>query len=527
MGIYAHASRLSQLQFLIPEEKFKEFLNSLDETKKKAIFLNAPKYLLSHMSKEIIDETLNAILNENDNPEEFTSYFIDALVNNPDNLSLEQARKFSKILYNYDKKLKPSERASYERNYYEAMKLLRKKSIEVSDQEFAALPIQDKRTLVKYFNVDRFIETAMDEIQGDNVLIKPLDKVDEERMVQILKYNNIELPRQPIIKEKDTLSEILAKKLDVTPIEDLHVNLDELSKEELERMSVEYDSFNRYAHGRLAIRFLKSFSVSLPIQEDGFKNWLKKMEDEGLDPKIMKPVFHGTGSIGASMILRYGFKIIKSNDPAVVGRMLGDGIYFSNVIDKVAQYVSDNGYGRARGTQGYIFEMEASLGKHKRDYRCAGTGTREDEKSGIISPEWAVFSPNEQLRIYKAYLVELIDKKDMKDMKKKYLGIEESSVVEIKSFKQFINEGAGDMEHCITYIFMDGTIPVSEKERVEFEKFSASRFGKNVKLDWTGSGPAVLIYNNKESRTFVVRYTKDFMKDNVELTRYLRLVGAK
>jgi hypothetical protein len=111
----------------------------------------------------------------------------------------------------------------------------------------------------------------------------------------------------------------------------------------------------------------------------------------------------------------------------------------------------------------------------------------------------------------------------MEKMKAAQLGTNEETAVEIKGFKRFLNEGANDMPHCITYIFMDGDIPVSEKEKVDFKSFVAKKFGRNVKLDWTGSGPSVMIYNSRESKTYVVRYTHEFMEDrHGELTKYLK-----
>jgi len=98
------------------------------------------------------------------------------------------------------------------------------------------------------------------------------------------------------------------------------------------------------------------------------------------------PAYHGTGGIAAGMILRYGFKVIKSSDPSVVGRMLGDGIYFSNKIDKVSQYVSNGGYSRQHGQKGYVMEMDTNLGTRNRDYRAAGI----DGRDSIRSPEWCV-----------------------------------------------------------------------------------------------------------------------------------------
>lgn len=86
------------------------------------------------------------------------------------------------------------------------------------------------------------------------------------------------MPRMPIIKDKDTLNVILNKKINFPPINDLYVSLEELSEEQLERMSVEYDAFNKYRHGDISLKFLKSFNVSIPIQEEGFARWVQKNE---------------------------------------------------------------------------------------------------------------------------------------------------------------------------------------------------------------------------------------------------------
>ena len=450
-----------------------------------------------------------------------------AVLSRKDILDVESVKNVVGSLANYNKNSKPAVRRAHEHRYYKAIEMLSAFNKDAADQLFRQMPLVERRQLVGYLVEERFLEDSLADVQGDNVLIKPLISVTEQRLVQILKYNDIQTPRRPIVKDNVDLSTVMGQNLKVPPVKDLHVTLDDLDTEKLERLSVEYDAFNKYAHGELALRIVKSFDVNVPIQEEGYKKWIDKMNNEGTDPNIMKPIFHGTGSIGACMILRYGFKVIKANDASVVGRMLGDGIYFSNVLDKVAQYVGDEGFSRRFGTQGFIFEMEGSLGKHRRDYRCAGTGKREDERN-TVSPEWAVFNPNEQLRIYKAYHVELISKSAMTALKAKHLTPNESTAVQIKGFKQFINEGSADMTHCITYIFMDGDIPVSEQQAVDFKEFTAAKFGKDVKLDWTGSGPSVMIYNSKESKTYVVRYTHEFMENrHGEFDEYLKLMKIK
>lgn len=516
---------LKRFTYLVGKEKADAYLNALGVEEKKSLLVSASDFFFNHMTASNMNETIVLVL---DDPLWSKNIPKDVLISHArkrkDELTLEVAKKLTDFYSRYDRGLKPSERREFEHMYFGAIEILLSKSKDAADDIFLQMPLNERRSLVGYLIDGRFMAEALKKVQGDDALIKPLTPVTEERLVQILKYNDIETPRRPVVKEKDKLSEVLSKSVDAPPIKDLYVNVIELDDEALERMSVEYDAFNRYAHGEIALKIKRAFNVSVPLQEEGFKRWLQKMADEGIDPKVMKPIFHGTGSIGASMILRYGFKVIKSNDPSVVGRMLGDGIYFSNVLDKVAQYIGDEGYSRRRGTQGYIFEMEGSLGMHRRDYRCAGTGAKEDEKA-TVSPEWAVFNPNEQLRIYKAYHVELIGREEMNKMKAKHLGTNESTAVEIKSFKEFINEGTGDMPHCITYIFMDGNIPISEKQAVDFKDFQAKKMGRNVKLDWTGSGPAVMIYNRKESKTYVVRYTREFMENREgELTEYLKLI---
>ena len=133
-------------------------------------------------------------------------------------------------------------------------------------------------------------------------------------------------------------------------------------------MAVEYDKFNRRKHGQLGIVFNRVFNVNIPLQQTGYASFMA----ENPGTSVISPAFHGTGATAASMILRNGFRVLKAGATGVVGRMLGDGIYFSNVLDKVGQYVSDAGYSRGIGQVGYIFEMDAALGKKGVNYQSAG-----------------------------------------------------------------------------------------------------------------------------------------------------------
>lgn len=445
-----------------------------------------------------------------------------------DKLSIDTVKRLAIKLNSYDRSQAPSVRAVDEQAVSTAVVELWTKDNAVGESMFGSMPIEERRLVAKAVHSKNFMNSTKAELVGDNIPIKPLVDLTPERINQILKYNDIKVPRVSQVRDNTTLTELMAKNVITDPINKLAVTEDVKTEQELEEMTIEYDAFNRYKHGNIAVKMLRSFSVNIPVQEKGFADWVAKMNAEGTDPQIMRPMFHGTGSIAASMILRYGFKVINANDSSVVGRMLGDGIYFSNVLDKVSQYMSDGGYSRGTGVKGYIFEMEVSLGKYARDFKAAGPGTGYST-TRVISPEWAVFNANEQTRIYKAYECELIDKAQMSALKSKH-GINEStSVVGIKHFTNFINEAGpgGKMKNAVVFIFMDGTIPVSKTKAVDFEDFDASKFGKHVKLDWSGSGPTVQIATNGPGGVFCVRSTKSMMYDREKIGQFLDYLNGK
>lgn len=442
-------------------------------------------------------------------------------------LSAESLKSLFRMNNKYHRSEKPAVRAEFEAANSRFIIESWKKDAKMGEEMFSILKPEDRKLVAKGVLSEKFVKTTREELAGDSVPIKPLVDLDEARIAQILKYNDIKVPRAPQVRDDTTLTDIMSKVVDKADINKLAVTEETKTADELEQMSVEYDAFNRYRHGNIAVKIIKSFTVSIPVQETGFEAWQAKMAAEGTDSKVLRPVFHGTGSVAASMILRYGFKVIKSSDASVVGRMLGDGIYFSNVIDKVSQYMSDGGYSRGVGIKGYIFEMEASLGKYKRDYNAAGPGTGHDS-TRVISPEWAVFNANDQIRIYKAYQCELVDKSTM-DMLKAKRGVNENtSVVGIQHFKGFVNEAIGDkMKNKVVYIFMDGTIPVSKHKSVDFEDFDPKKYGKHVQTDWSGSGPTVQIDTNGPGGVFCVRYTNQLMHDAAKLEKFIDLLNGK
>lgn len=385
----------------------------------------------------------------------------------------------------------------------------------------AALPklaTKMKTVLVQYLVGSELGMSASKEIFRDDVPIKPYTKLDENRIVEILKYNNIG-PDDKMAAKAKTSDDINKMILEFSNnLHDVKAVPVKESPEYFERKTVEYDVFNKYLHGQIAPKILREFNVNLPEQSKEFYGFVATNPST----TIMDPVFHGTGSIAASMILRYGFAIISANDSLVVARMLGNGIYFSNVIDKVSQYVADDGFTRGVGTKGYIFRMKAALGEKNKDYKDG----KDVRGKKLVSPEWAVFQPNKQLLIYKAFEVEIVTRDEIESLKKKH-NINEETSVEIMTFKEFIRESeSGLFKHATTYSFVDGNIPISAEESVPFEDFVPGNFGSHVRLEYSQLGPMVTIeHNGPASQAFCVRYTEEFMAQK-ELKDFLNLLSG-
>lgn len=443
-------------------------------------------------------------------------------------LSAEALINLSTHIEEWEKKkngVSPEARSSLRNQLSAALTSLAKYDLAKAERVYDSMERNNKKDVITYLLAYDFVDKAMAEVYGETALIKPHQKLDHERLMEVLKYNNIKLPSlRTNSKEAKTMASVMLQRATLAkdPINKLHIDQVDLDTDMLEKMAVEYHKFNNGRHGDIAVKFIRSFNTNIPMQETGFAEWCKTHQDQ----RIIKPAFHGTGSIGASMILRYGFAVLSANDKLCVGRMLGDGIYFSTVLDKVSQYIGDTGFGRGLGTKGYILEMEAALGSQGTDFRAAGV---EGNRDGIRSPEWCVFTPNSQLRIYKAHEVELVKTADIQALVDKHAPkIAESSVFTIEAFKQsFINEAdVMNGKNVIQYIFMDGSIPISEDEAIPFEEFQ--KLGnKNCRVDISGMGPVLVFNRVSETKINVVRYTNEFQNDTNELGLFLELLNAE
>ena len=340
------------------------------------------------------------------------------------------------------------------------------------------------------------LQRAMGEIFSDDVPIKPYEGMTIDRLREVMVYNNIQFPILPRRQGESYSSfhERVKENAVNAKTHELYAEEVKITEAEKKRLTVEFESRNSHKHGTY-FEVLRAFNVNIPIQASEWVDFAN--EKAGKENKVMSPVYHGTGSIGASMILRYGFAVVESTDKSVVGRMLGDGIYFSDVVDKVAQYIGDAGYSRGIGTKGYIFEMDAQLGEQWTDHQSAGVPNATYQKD-VVSPEWAVFKPNGQLRIRRAYEVQLISKNDMMSIQQRALA------------ESFVDNVRG--KEIANYVFMDGMIPVSTDRIERFDRLS--RVGRGI-IDISSKGPMVVIKGVKTGGTFYIKDTREWLSDPV------------
>lgn len=363
-------------------------------------------------------------------------------------------------------------------------------------------------------------------IKDDPSGIKPLYNLSPTDVKNVIRFNDLPEPRALKRKVGESPIEYL-NRIKTPTLERIAVEAMPDDAETLARQSIEYHRFNSGKHGKIFVKFLKSYNYNAKNIE-AFEQFRNNLGERGVDNNVFEHAFHGTGSAVAPMILRYGFKVIKSKDGIKAGRMLGDGIYFSNVLDKVASYVGDmntnnNGYGRRYGTRGYIFEMDALLGVRGEDYQSAGIAGATASVS-VISPEWCVVDPNKQLLIKKVHLVELHSMKELDRIAAKLgSGMIGENVMEIKSFKKYIANKAPTIKASYVFVFRDGKIPLLDGTAVSFEDFEETA---NIKKYMTQYGPAVEMTGEglDEPRYFDVLSTTTFMADATSANFYAEAI---
>lgn len=321
--------------------------------------------------------------------------------------------------------------------------------------------------------------------------------VTPSRMTDFLEYNDVDvssLASTSVVTRLEDLGGVNTRL--TTAIPPLYL-VEDKSPAAIKDAIRSLHNANRYNHNpALGLEVKRKFAVTLPGQRDKFDAWLASNPSS----KVMT-LYHGTGTWAAQFLLRYGFRIIRSTDPGVTGRMLGDGIYFADNINKSMLYMSNAGYIRQDGQEGYVFKCKVALGRSPRDHR-EGSASR----SGLVSNEWAIFS-TDQIVIEEAYM-----------------GISRQR----SHVRSLLNEDTGDayIPHVSSFMFMDGMIPITADILVDFEKLPD--FGGHVTIETSAKGPIVNIRHDKTIETIgrCYRYGEELQSKSAakELTQFLNLL---
>lgn len=256
--------------------------------------------------------------------------------------------------------------------------------------------------------------------------IRPENKAKPEDIPSMLARNNIDLTKRTAVGKKVTFREALNNSMDDSFLPDLKaVRVDNKDQDELDKASARLNGLFRSnkKHGPEGLEVLAIYDTSITNGPE-WDEFAAERSKNGEPNQYFETVWHGTGTVGGAMILRFGFKITPFDRASMAGRALGNGVYFAKFTDKSLQYLRDdtNRITRCVGNIGYLFEMEAQIGRaaKKNSQPCGpDEGVTCDHRSGgfaeatnhqdFLSPEWAVFKEKGQLRIKKVYKVKIVD----------------------------------------------------------------------------------------------------------------------
>lgn len=256
--------------------------------------------------------------------------------------------------------------------------------------------------------------------------IRPENKAKPEDIPSMLARNNIDLTKRTAVGKKVSFREALNNSMGDSFLPDLKaVRVDNKDQDELDKASARLNGLFRSnkKHGPEGLEVLAIYDTSITNGPE-WDEFAAERSKNGEPNQYFETVWHGTGTVGGAMILRFGFKITPFDRATMAGRALGNGVYFAKFTDKSLQYLRDdtNRITRCVGNIGYLFEMEAQIGRaaKKNSQPCGpDEGVTCDHRSGgfaeatnhqdFLSPEWAVFKEKGQLRIKKVYKVKIVD----------------------------------------------------------------------------------------------------------------------
>lgn len=319
------------------------------------------------------------------------------------------------------------------------MKAIDDKNQSEAEKIFKSMSKEARGKLVLSIAEAETYNNLQQKLIGSHQEIRPEIVVKPENIPGMLAKNNIKLGKVVGAEAANGKSfrDLLSSSIDDSILPDPNaVRVDGKDQEVLDRASARLNGEFRSAkkHGAEGLKVLAIFDTTI---SDGpeWDTFAEERAENGDDNDYFPTVWHGTGTIGGSFILRYGFKITPFDRATMAGRALGNGIYFAKFTDKSLQYLRDdnNSITRQVGSVGYLFEMEAQTGRPAKrnskpcgpdegvtcDYRSGGFPMATNHQS-FASPEWAVFKEKGQLRIKKVYKVMIVSMAEWKANCKKY-----------------------------------------------------------------------------------------------------------
>lgn len=298
------------------------------------------------------------------------------------------------------------------------------KNPSAANEIYSQMTTAARGKLIKSIAGPILFKSIHDRLMGEE--IRPENKAKPEDIPSMLARNNIDLTKRTAVGKKVTFREALNNSMDDSFLPDLKaVRVDNKDRDELDKASARLNGLFRSnkKHGPEGLEVLAIYDTSITNGPE-WDEFAAERSKNGEPNQYFETVWHGTGTVGGAMILRFGFKITPFDRATMAGRALGNGVYFAKFTDKSLQYLRDdtNRITRCVGNIGYLFEMEAQIGRaaKKNSQPCGpDEGVTCDHRSGgfaeatnhqdFLSPEWAVFKEKGQLRIKKVYKVKIVD----------------------------------------------------------------------------------------------------------------------
>ena len=342
---------------------------------------------------------------------------------------------------------------------YEANKL----NPSAVDEFFEKSGAKVQKAITDNMMVNEIIGGPLLQSMQEHSYLKPYGAMDIRRAIQMAGFNSLNVKDVATltgikfgkkVKPSEYMKQVMDKFADGSvSVPKPMVDKIQLTNAEVKEAHERFLSMHAGKHGDIYPRIINVFNCEVGNRK-AFDKFFADRSANGYSEKIV-PAVHGCGGIAANMILRYGYIVVPAGEQGVTGRMLGDGIYFTNKIDKAMLYVSNEGYGKTIGSRGYIFELDTNLGEPKKDYRSAGINGHD----GIRSPEWCVKYPEKQTYIYKVYEVELVTRK-MLDRTQQLLS--ESEPSEFVDFSKYmLTEATGTTPDSLLEVtFYTDDVPV-------------------------------------------------------------------